>query len=174
MARSPNTRKTPRRLVFLYGPAAVIVTAVLAVFPPAFLERLDNAAYDILLRSVRTKPSGGRVVIVDVDERSLSTIGQWPWRRDLMGSLIARLREMGAAAVALDIVFAEPDRGGDSGGSDQRPGASARATSDEALAATLRDGRVVLGNAMRFDNFPAEGSECALHPVSSCCRPCGR
>ena len=152
--------------MFLYGPAAVIVTAVLAVFPPAFLGRLDNAAYDILLRSVRTKPPGGRVVIVDVDERSLSTIGQWPWRRDLMGTLIARLREMGAATVALDIVFAEPDRGGDSGNSDQRPGASARATSDESLAATLHDGRVVLGYAMRFDNFPAEGSECVLHPVS--------
>jgi len=152
--------------VFLYGPAAVIVTAVLAVFPPAFLGRLDNAAYDILLRSIRTQQPGGRVVIVDVDERSLSTIGQWPWRRDLIGRLIARLREMGAATVALDIVFAEPDRGGDSGGSDRPPVASARATSDEALAATLRDGRVVLGNAMRFDNFPAEGSECALHPVS--------
>ena len=101
MARSLNSRPTPRRLVFLYGPAAVIVTAVLAVFPPAFLGRLDNAAYDILLRSVHTRPPGGRVVIVDVDERSLSTIGQWPWRRDLMGSLIARLRELGAATIAL-------------------------------------------------------------------------
>jgi adenylate cyclase len=104
-------------------------------------------------------------VIVDVDERSLSTIGQWPWRRDVMGSLIARLREMGAATIALDIVFAEPDRVGDSGGSDRRPTARPRATSDEALAATLRDGRVVLGYAMRFDNVPAEGNACVLHPV---------
>ena len=151
--------------MFLCGALAVVVAAVFAVSPPAFLARLDNAAYDVLVRSVRTRPPGDRVVIVDVDERSLSTIGQWPWRRDVMGSLIARLREMGAATIALDIVFAEPDRGGDSDGSDKHPKASPRTSSDEALAATLRGGRVVLGNAMRFDNIPAGASECVLHPV---------
>ena len=151
--------------MFLCGALAVLVATLFAVSPPASFARLDNAAYDILLRSVRTRQPGGRVVIVDVDERSLSTIGQWPWRRDVMGSLIARLREMGAATIALDIVFAEPDRVGDSGGSDRRPTARPRATSDEALAATLRDGRVVLGYAMRFDNVPAEGNACVLHPV---------
>jgi adenylate cyclase len=152
--------------VFLCGIGAVLVTVVLAVFPPALLGRLDNAAYDILLRSVRTKPPGGRVVIVDVDERSLSAIGQWPWRRDLIGGLIARLRDMGAATIALDMVFAEPDRYGDPGGSDQHRGANAQSTFDEALAATLREGRVVLGHAMRFDNVPAGASACVLHPVA--------
>ncbi|MGH9222109.1 MAG: CHASE2 domain-containing protein, partial [Vicinamibacterales bacterium] len=146
MAISANARPTRRRLVFLCGVSAVIVTSVFAVFPPVSLGRLDSAAYDIMLRSARTRPPGGRVVIVDVDERSLSTIGQWPWRRDLIGSLIARLREMGAATIALDLVFAEPDRYGDPGGSHQRP-KNAPTTSDDALAATLREGRVVLGHA---------------------------
>ena len=152
--------------MFLCGVGAVIVTVVLAVFPPAVLGRLENAAYDILLRSARTRPPAGRVVIVDVDERSLSAIGQWPWRRDLIGDLIARLRNMGAATVALDMVFAEPDRYGDPSGSAQRPGASALSTFDGALAATLRDGRVVLGYAMRFDGAAAGGSACVLHPVA--------
>jgi HD-GYP domain-containing protein (c-di-GMP phosphodiesterase class II) len=101
-----------------------------------------------------------------VDERSLSAIGQWPWRRDLIGDLIARLREMGAATIALDMVFAEPDRYGDPGDSDQRPTPGARITSDEALAATLREGRVVIGYAMRFDDVQSERSACVLHPVS--------
>ena len=143
----------------------MIVTSVFAVFPPVSLGRLDSAAYDILLRSARTRPPGGRVVIVDVDERSLSTIGQWPWRRDLIGGLIARLRDMGAATIALDMVFAEPDRYGDPGGAHQRL-KNTPATSDEALAATLREGRVVLGHAMRFDDRPSQASNCALHPVS--------
>jgi adenylate cyclase len=72
--------------VFLCGVGAVLVTVVLAVFPPALFGRLDNAAYDILLRSISTRPISGRVVIVDVDERSLSTIGQWPWRRDSLAA----------------------------------------------------------------------------------------
>jgi HD-GYP domain-containing protein (c-di-GMP phosphodiesterase class II) len=150
--------------VFLCGVGAVIVTAVLAVFPPTLLGRLDDAAYDILLRSARTRPPDPRIVIIDVDERSLSTIGQWPWRRDLIGGLIARLRDMGAATVALDMVFAEPDRYGDPGGSPQGPEANPHA-SDEALAATLREGRVVLGHAMRFD-APTNPAACTLHPVT--------
>ena len=72
---------------------------------------------------------------------------------------------MGAATIALDVVFAEPDRYGDAGGSGQRPNASVRHTSDEALAATLRGGRVVLGHAMRFDDVPTARSACELHPV---------
>jgi HD-GYP domain-containing protein (c-di-GMP phosphodiesterase class II) len=165
LAISANARPTRRRLVFLCGVSAVIITSVFAVFPPVSLGRLDSAAYDILLRSARTTSPSGRVVIVDVDERSLSTIGQWPWRRDLIGSLIARLRKMGATTIALDMVFAEPDRYGDSGGSHQRLKNTAT-TSDEALAATLREGRVVLGHAMRFDDRPAQASDCVLHPVS--------
>ncbi len=152
--------------MFLCGVGAVVVTVVLAVFPPTLFGRLDNAAYDILLRSARTRLPSDRVVIVDVDERSLTAIGQWPWRRDLIGSLIARLRGMGAATIALDMVFAEPDRYSDPGGSSQRPEASAPATSDEALAATLREGRVVLGHAMRFDNAPSAANPCVLHPVA--------
>ena len=166
MARFLKTRPPRWRLVFLCGVGAVLVTAAFAVFRPAALGRLDNAAYDILLRSAGPRPLAGRVVIVDVDERSLSTIGQWPWRRDLIGDMIARLRDMGAATVALDMVFAEPDRYGDPGGFSQGPDASGRPTSDQALAETLRAGRVVLGHAMRFDNAPFEPSACVLHPVA--------
>ena len=162
MASPPNSRATRRRLVFLCGAGTVIVAAVLAVFPPAFLPRLDTGAYDTLVRAATTRPPEGRVVIVDVDERSLSTIGQWPWRRDLIGELIARLRNMGAATVALDMVFAEPDRYGDPGSD---PRAPARHPFDEKLAEMLHGGRVVLGYAMRFDEG-AEGNVCVLHPVN--------
>ena len=152
--------------MFLSGVAAVVVTGAFAIFPPAVLGRPHNAAYDILLRSVPTRQPSGRVVIVDVDERSLSTIGQWPWRRDRIGELIARLRTMGAATIALDMVFAEPDRYGDPGGTVQRLKASVPATPDETLAAVLGGGRVVLGHAMRFDDVPGQGRDCLLHPVS--------
>ena len=140
MARFLKARPPRRRLVFLCGVGAVLVTSVLAVFPPVFLGRLDNATYDVLLRSAATRPLDGRVVIIDVDERSLTTIGQWPWRRDLIGELIDRLRDMGAATVALDMVFAEPDRYGDPASVDQDAETRVHATSDEALAATASPG----------------------------------
>jgi adenylate cyclase len=99
------------------------------------------------------RSQSGRVVIVDVDERSLSTIGQWPWRRDLIGDLIGRLRDAGAATVALDIIFAEPDRYNRS------------VDPDASLADVLRAGRVVLGYGLTFDGGSNATDGCVQHPL---------
>jgi adenylate cyclase len=101
---------TRRRLVLVCGLTPIVLVAVLALYRPGAFGRLDNAVYDVLLRAAPVKPPGNDIVIVDVDERSLSTFGQWPWRRDLFGRLVQSLRDMGAVVVALDIIFAEPDR----------------------------------------------------------------
>ena len=50
------------------------------------------------------------VKIVDIDNESLERLGQWPWPRTYMAELIQRLFAAGAATVAFDVVFAEPDR----------------------------------------------------------------
>jgi CHASE2 domain-containing sensor protein len=146
-----------RRLVFFCGVVPALLTAALAVSRPAFFARVDDSVYDILLRSSATLRPSDHVVIVDVDERSLSTIGQWPWPRDLVGRLIGRLRDMGAAIVALDIIFAEADRYGMAQGSTTAP--------DDALAGALEEGRVILGYGLTFDpGRPAIGG-CVLHPI---------
>lgn len=140
-----------------------LLAAALALYRPTLLNSLDNAAYDAVLLLSRTNPPGDRVVIVDVDERSLSTIGQWPWRRDRIAELVARLREMGAAIVALDVIFAEPDRFEGSLSADRPSRAEMGATPDEVLAETLREGRVVLGYAMTFDASGRPPEACVLH-----------
>src|SRR5215471_4594463 len=99
-----------RRFICGCGVAPVLVTAVLALYRPAFLARIDAAVFDTLVRWTPVRAPGDRIVIVDIDERSLSTLGQWPWQRNMVGQLIARLRDLGASTVALDIIFAEPDR----------------------------------------------------------------
>jgi adenylate cyclase len=140
----------------------VIVTAVLALLRPAVFGRLDDATYDVVLRMAGTTPPDPSIVIVDVDERSLDTVGQWPWRRDLVGRLITRLRDEGAAVIAIDIMFAEPDRYHAA----QVGDAAAASPPDEALATALRGAPVVLGYGLVFD---AEGSArrpCVLHPAA--------
>ena len=144
----------PRRLVLVCGVLPAIVVALLSLYRPAFLERLEYASYDALLRAARTRPPSGDVVIVDVDERSLSAVGQWPWRRDLVGNLVTRIRDLGAASIALDIVFAESDRY-----------AGAGAATDQAMADALRPGRVVLGYALTFDDTSTRSSACVQHPL---------
>ena len=129
----------------------MLLTAVLAVFRPAPLARLDDSVYDILLRSARTRTPDHSVAIVDVDDRSLTTVGQWPWRRDVVGRLITSLRNAGASVVALDIIFAEADRYG--------------LSPDAALAGVLREGRVVLGYGLTFDAAAPAQTPCVLHPI---------
>ncbi len=158
MATRPRASATRRRFVFFYGIVPVLVIASLAIYRPGFFARIDDSVYDVLMRSVKTKPPTEHVVIVDVDERSLATIGQWPWPRDLVGGLISNLRNMGAATVALDIIFAEPDRYGIAVTSTRSP--------DDVLAEMLRDGRVILGYGLTFDSGTRAAEGCVLHPIS--------
>ena len=107
----------------------VVVVAVLSVYRPAFMAGAERATSDALLRLARARPPDGRVAIVDIDERSLSAIGQWPWRRDVLGTLVSRVRSLGASAVAVDVLLAEAERGD-----------SSNASTDPQLAEMLRGG----------------------------------
>ena len=76
------------------------------------ISRLDNIIYD--KRLALTMPGGvdPRVVILDIDERSLdkTALGRWPWRRDKISALLTKLfDEYGIVIVGFDVVFAEPD-----------------------------------------------------------------
>ena len=130
---------------------------MLALYRPPFLARLDDSVYDNVLRSTRTYPPAGGVVIVDLDERSLSTLGQWPWPRDLVARLIGGLRDLGASTIAMDVVFAEPDRYASGRTGDTSP--------DQTLAETLRAGDVILGYGLTFDPGGIGRGACVLHPI---------
>ena len=100
-------------------------------------------------------PQGKPVTIIDLDEESLAEIGQWPWPRTIVAKLIQNLMQMGAALVAFDIVFAEPDRMNPNKipdtvvGLDEATKAKLRAlpSNDEIMARVIRKSRVVLGQA---------------------------
>lgn len=69
---------------------------------------LDNMVYDTANEAIPL-PLADDILIVAVDERSLLELGRWPWPRERHVELLRRLRDAGAGAIAMDIVFAEPD-----------------------------------------------------------------
>ncbi|WP_424631383.1 CHASE2 domain-containing protein [Bradyrhizobium sp. SYSU BS000235] len=88
----------------------LIVLLGVRVADPLPLEELRVRTFDmyqILQPRVTTQRP---VVIVDIDEKSLGKLGQWPWPRTRVADLVKQLTNLGAAAIAFDIVFAEPDR----------------------------------------------------------------
>ncbi|MFV0679261.1 CHASE2 domain-containing protein [Ottowia sp.] len=94
--------------------AALLLLAVLHasggwVQPP--LTRLEEGIYDLRLRATMPRTLDDRVVIIDIDEASLSRFGQWPWSRSLVAQLILELTQrQQVAALGVDVVFAEADR----------------------------------------------------------------
>ncbi len=78
---------------------------------PGLLQALDRELYDGRQRLARPALDE-RIVIVDIDERSLGQRGRWPWDRATMAALTDALVERGGAAVVgFDVVFAERQAG---------------------------------------------------------------
>ena len=86
--------------------------AALRWFDPQALARLRLVAFDTMqqLRPRKVDPAYP-VRIIDIDERSLSVVGAWPWRREVLARLVDRLFADGAKVIAFDFVlpYAEPD-----------------------------------------------------------------
>ncbi|MBI3221596.1 MAG: adenylate/guanylate cyclase domain-containing protein [Nitrosomonadales bacterium] len=75
-----------------------------------FVEQLSSILYDYRLRLTMPRTLDQRIVILDIDEKSLKEEGRWPWGRDKLGLLMDKLFDRhGAAVVGFDVVFAEKD-----------------------------------------------------------------
>ncbi|HIJ91261.1 MAG: adenylate/guanylate cyclase domain-containing protein [Desulfobulbaceae bacterium] len=110
-----------RRIMAIAMGFSLIVLLLWAQFArPAFFgdlsQRLELLAFDIRLRAVggiawesQAKESAVKVVIVDIDERSLTEHGRWPWSRAKVAALVEQLAKAGSAVVAFDVMFSEPE-----------------------------------------------------------------
>ena len=102
------------RRILLGLPIGMLMTATLLavrIADPITIATVRGAGFDTMQRlwprqSDKTLP----VRIVDIDEASLKKLGQWPWPRTELAKLVNELNELGAAAIAFDIIFPEPDR----------------------------------------------------------------
>lgn len=90
----------------------ILLIALLAVrvSDPVLVSNLRNQGFDLLQRMSPRPNVNAPVVIVDIDENSLETYGQWPWPRTRIAQLVDRLSRLGAITIGFDIIFAEDDR----------------------------------------------------------------
>jgi CHASE2 domain-containing sensor protein/signal transduction histidine kinase len=69
---------------------------------------IDNFVYDRLL-SQHVQAVDSNIVLIDIDERSLSQIGAWPWPRTTHAQFLSQLNKAQPKSVLFDVIFAEPD-----------------------------------------------------------------
>jgi adenylate cyclase len=127
----------------------------LRIANPPPLESMRVRTFDFFQTVKPREATIQPAVIVDIDEASLKAFGQWPWPRTLLADLVTKLARLGSAAIAFDIIFAEPDR--------MSPAIAAESfrnldtetraqlmklpSNDEVLAGAMRRTRVVLGES---------------------------
>jgi adenylate cyclase len=109
--------KLPRKLIPLLTGLLLTLVVLWLEFSDAgmirsVMARLDFLIYDLRLSTtLEDKPSvDPRVVIVDIDEKSIQAEGHWPWSRDKLAKLLDKIFDQGTAVAAFDIVFAEGER----------------------------------------------------------------
>jgi adenylate cyclase len=99
----------PRIAVTLI-PLVIALLHASSILPINVFQRLDDIIYDARLRATMPKTPDSRVVIVDIDEKSLAEVGRWPWGRNKMGNLVNELFDRQHIAIlGFDVVFAEAD-----------------------------------------------------------------
>ena len=142
--------------------AAMVVAGLIALARPGLLVNLSRVAQDDAVRHTAPPAPSGAVAIVAVDEASLAALGQWPWPRDVIGQLVTALHDAGAAAVAFDIIFSEPDRLGA-----LSPDAGGLTSTDAELAAAFARAPVAAGFALTVESSPlsSAGTPCVVTPL---------
>lgn len=154
-------RKPRWRSVFggarLLGLVVLVALLVVRAINPSPVEMLRVKTFDLYQqikpREVKERP----VTIIDIDERSLREVGQWPWDRRTIAELLSRLLAHQPFVVGFDIVFPEPDRLSAGLIANTLPGLSAEErerlsglpSNDHALAEVVAKGPVVLGQSIR-------------------------
>jgi adenylate cyclase len=140
------------RLVCL---ALLIGIAALRVADFAPIEELRVRVFDTFQRIDPRVKTARPVTIVDIDEKSLARLGQWPWPRTRIADLVTNLTKLGAIVIAFDVIFSEPDRlNPDTAAElfrdldeDAKVKLRSLPSNDQLLADAMRRSRVVLGES---------------------------
>ena len=99
-----------RLLPTLFGLGIVLGLMLLRAADPYPVQALREIAFDFYQRTQPRPAADFPLRVIDIDEASLAEVGQWPWPRDRLATIIDRLTEMGAAAIAFDMLLPEADR----------------------------------------------------------------
>ncbi len=129
--------------------------AGLRIADPAPIEELRVRTFDTFQLIEPRVKTAKPVVIVDIDEKSLAKLGQFPWPRTRIADLVTNLTRLGAVVIAFDVVFSEPDRLNPEAAADTfrnldeetRTKLRALPSNDQVFADAIGRSRVVLGES---------------------------
>lgn len=97
--------RSPRRGILI---GCVMTGAGIAAFLSGVYGPLDRFALDLHFRELGAIQPDPSIVCIDIDDSALRSVGDWPWPRRRHAQIVQTLSELGARAIVLDLVLAEP------------------------------------------------------------------
>lgn len=94
-------------LIRLVGIAALAIWAFLRLWDPLPIEALRDAGIGTIIDASAGSANRSPVVIIDIDDASISEIKRWPWPRELIARLVTRIGDARPAAIGLSLVFTD-------------------------------------------------------------------
>ncbi len=80
------------------------------LFLPEHFQSLDSRIRDFYFKFRGPQAPSDEILIVDIDEKSIKELGQWPWERDKVATILQNLTDAEAGIIGLDIIFSEADK----------------------------------------------------------------
>ena len=100
-----------RLIVTLASIIMAILFGLVRIADPEVVQVLRLKYFDVLQKKYPRVTDGQTYsVIIDIDEKSLREIGQWPWPRTVLAELFEKSKSAGMLVLGLDVLFAEKDR----------------------------------------------------------------
>jgi len=94
-------------LIFLL---ILILLIILKTFNPNFIKSISFLSFDLYQKVFPIKKQNSNVIIIDIDEKSLSKFGQFPWNRSIFAKIIENVNETNPKAIGFDVFFSEKDK----------------------------------------------------------------
>jgi adenylate cyclase len=144
----------------------LLIAVSIRIIDPAWVQILRVKTFDLYQIIKPREPITTQigVAIVDIDERSLSAVGQWPWSRATIGDLILQIGKAGGLVVGFDAIFPEYDRTSPSVVADSLRGVDAEILqvlknlprNEDVMVKAMKQVRVVAGQVGQSDHLPAD------------------
>ena len=89
-----------------------VIFIIMAFMQVGFLESLELSTYDLRMKlRAHGQDTQTDIVLVDIDDDSITKLGRWPWPRALVARMVDKLKEQGATIIGLNVIFSEPEVG---------------------------------------------------------------
>ncbi len=106
-----NKKKLFKFFIYLVASFFIFITiSAINIYFPEHIRKFDNSIRDYMFLVRGVKKDSGNVIIIDLDEKSINELGQWPWSRNKVGRILQNLTDAGIGVIGMDIVFAEKDQ----------------------------------------------------------------